>query len=240
VKPHLSKPFKYFLAATLGLGVFYQFGGPIWRPVKDRMLGAKTVGQVTRALETEMREKFPNLKELTDGRALAILGFKEERSLELWKHREGGWELVRSYPFTGFCGTLGPKLREGDLQIPEGAYEVVSLNPNSSYHLSMEINYPNEFDRKMASREGRENLGFAIFIHGSDATAGCIPVGDENIEEIFYLIAKNGFRKTEVLIFPRDFRKGKPPTEIEGIDWESELYSKLADRAKRFPIGLGE
>ncbi|MEM7012526.1 MAG: hypothetical protein AAF585_13705 [Verrucomicrobiota bacterium] len=82
----------------------------------------------------------------------------------------------------------------GDGQIPEGIYEIVSLNPNTFFHLSLELSFPNAFDHRMASADGRADLGDDIFIHGSHAMVGCIPIGDEAIEEVFYIITKNGHK----------------------------------------------
>lgn len=229
------KPYLVALAATFGLVLFYHFGGSIWRPIKARLAGEKTVAQVLGELEPLMAKQYQNLEALTDGEPMSILAFKDEQRLELWKQRKTGWEFVRSFPFTGYSGKLGPKLREGDGQIPEGIYKIEYLNPNSSYHLSIKVDYPNSFDRKMAASDGREGLGFDIFIHGSSATIGCIPIGDRSIEELFYLVAKNGYRNATAIISPVDFRLGVPPPEVDGIDWEASLYASLAQKLKAYP-----
>lgn len=228
---------RYLIALALagGLVALYHFGRPLWYPVKVRLAGGKTVGQVVDSLRPAMSERFSGLDNLTDGEPLALLAFKEERQLEIWKRRGSGWEFIRSYPFTGYSGSLGPKLGEGDLQIPEGLYQVESLNPNSSYHLSIKVDYPNRFDREMAKRDGRTQLGGDIFIHGMSASIGCIPVGNEKIEELFYLVAENGYKNTEILIAPRDFRSKPEHPELEGIEWEAELYEKIADVLQEFP-----
>ena len=231
-----QKPYLIALAATLGLVMFYHFGGAVWRPIKARLTGEKTVGQVLKELEPSMTERFQNLEALTDGKPITILAFKDEQRLELWKEQQANWEFVRSYPFTGFSGDLGPKLREGDGQIPEGVYRIEYLNPYSSYHLSIKVDYPNSFDREMAAADGREELGYDIFIHGSSATIGCIPIGDQNIEEVFYIIAKNGYRQATVIICPLDFRRGKTPPAIEGIEWESKLYANLAEKLQSYQL----
>ena len=109
------------------------------------------------------------------------------------------------------------------------------LNPNSSFHLSMKIDYPNDFDRKMADADGRKQLGDDIFIHGSTATVGCIPIGDDKIEELFYLIAKNGYQNTKVIIAPRDFRQGGKLPEIDSVSWESRLYQPIVENLKKYP-----
>jgi len=160
--------------------------------------------------------------------SIALLAFKEEQHLELWiRPPESKWRLHKQYPFTAFSGTLGPKLREGDKQIPEGIYRIEYLNPNSSYHLSLKIDYPNAFDRQMARRDGRTRLGGDIFLHGEDVTIGCIPLGNEAIEEVFALVATAGKEKATVLIAPRDLRKSVSPPVLPDIPWTQTLYRDL-------------
>lgn len=74
---------------------------------------------------------------------------------------------IKSYPILAASGSIGPKLRESDMQVPEGVYQIESLNPNSQFHLSLRVNYPNEFDREQARIDGRAQLGGDIMIHGS-------------------------------------------------------------------------
>ena len=137
-----------------------------------------------------------------------------------------GWINPVVYKMTAFSGKLGPKLKEGDRQIPEGIYCVEYMNPNSSYHLSFKVSYPNDFDKAMAAKEGRTNLGGDIMIHGSNATIGCVPIGDEGIEDVFYLVAKVGFKNVEIVIAPYDMRKGRrPELEQSSLAW----YPRLCD-----------
>ena len=81
--------------------------------------------------------------------------------------------MCNSIPVLGMSGKLGPKLGEGDRQVPEGIHRVESLNPNSLYHLALRVGYPNEEDRKHAAQEGRTNLGSDIMIHGKNSSIGC-------------------------------------------------------------------
>ena len=81
---------------------------------------------------------------------LILLGLKKENRLEVWAKTGERITFIYSYPVLAASGMLGPKLREGDRQVPEGFYSIISLNPNSSYHLSMELNYPNTLDQKYA------------------------------------------------------------------------------------------
>ena len=158
---------------------------------------------------------------------LLLLAFKSEQILEMYAVINDAKILIESYPFTGFSGTIGPKLKNGDKQIPEGIYSVEYLNPNSKFYLSIKINYPNDFDREKASLDGREDLGGDIFIHGKSNTTGCIPVGDEAMEEIFVLAAKADISKIKVIICPQDFRKNEKYPVIPQINWSEELYDNL-------------
>lgn len=223
------------MIVVLGLIPFRYFGRSIWKPLKDRITGAQTVEKVIRSLDSRMASVFPNLPELTTGR-IALIGLKQEKQLEVWHESAGSWLFVKQYPFTAFSGTLGPKLHEGDGQIPEGSYRITSLNPNSSYHLSMELDYPNPFDRERGAQDGRTSLGNEIFIHGKDVTIGCIPIGDAGIEELFYLVAKTGIENVEVIIAPFDFRRVNDvrAIQIEEIDWELSLYQDIKTSLARF------
>jgi murein L,D-transpeptidase YafK len=115
-----------------------------------------------------------------------LRAFKKERVLELWAGKSGK-ELVfvKSWPFCAASGELGPKRKEGDLQVPEGLYDVPEFNPYSAYHLSMKVSYPNASDRL---RSDAKRPGGLIYLHGSCASIGCIAIEDEPIEEV-YLIA---------------------------------------------------
>lgn len=222
-----STSFLLTVACIFLLAGFYRFGRQIWAPFKANLSGQNTVASVVAELEPLMRERFPDLGGLTDGEPIAVLAFKEERRLELWKSRGEKWEHIKDYTFTGFSGKTGPKLREGDLQIPEGVYRISLLNPNSSYHLSLQVDYPNAFDRKMAAKDGRDQLGGDIFIHGMSVTIGCIPLGNPNIEEVFYLFGKNGIKNSRVIIAPYDMRRRAENPSIDGIDWEETLYESI-------------
>ena len=153
----------------------------------------KRAGPAVRAIFEKAGATYP-------AAALLLRAFKLEGELELWAAPERGAPYVKlkSYPVCARSGDLGPKRREGDGQVPEGFYQISQLNPWSSYHLSLRVDYPNRSDRKLGAR-GR--LGGDIFIHGQCVTIGCLPMGDEGIEEI-YLIAQDARRPIDVQIFP--------------------------------------
>lgn len=167
---------------------------------------------------------------------MAILAFKKEQILEVIvrKNENESWKLLKMYPFTAFSGKIGPKLKNGDKQIPEGIYQMEYLNPNSKYHLSIKVNYPNAFDREKAKLDGRTDLGGDIMIHGKNVTIGCIPVGDKNIEEIFILATKTKNKHFPIIIAPHDFRTNKTFPEIEAISWEKDLYENIAKELTNF------
>lgn len=166
----------------------------------------------------------------------ALLAFKHERSLELWSDGARP-RFVRAYPILAASGGPGPKLREGDLQVPEGRYRVLWLNPMSSYHLSMKLDYPNAFDQAQARRDGRTNLGGDIFIHGRQVSIGCLALGDEAIEELFVLAAEVGVARLRVLIAPVDFRRRalRPEEQRPDVPWLARVYEELREELKRYP-----
>jgi murein L,D-transpeptidase YafK len=115
--------------------------------------------------------------------------FKEESELEVWKQREDGrFYHFKTYPICNWSGDLGPKVRQGDRQAPEGFYTVTRerMNPDSKYHLAMNLGYPNAFDRA----HGR--TGQYLMIHGKCKSAGCYAMTDGLIEEI-YAMAREAF-----------------------------------------------
>jgi len=133
-----------------------------------------------------------------------IRSFKLEQELEVWIKTASAtkFTLLKTYPVCKASGELGPKRREGDRQVPEGLYHIDRLNPNSSFHLSLGLNYPNKSDR---IRGDQQQPGSDIFIHGACVTVGCIPLTDPLIEEVYYLVEmakKRGQAKVQVHVFP--------------------------------------
>lgn len=164
-----------------------------------------------------------------------LIALKESRRLELWAYSQQRWWFIHDYAVFAASGEAGPKLREGDKQVPEGFYRIVGLNPNSHFHLSMRLNYPNAFDWVQAGREDRHSPGNHIYIHGSAWSAGCLAIGNHYIEELFYLVARLGVEKAAVLIVPYDFRS-RAITATEEPVWLDELYRYLKLRLAKFPL----
>ncbi|HVT62819.1 MAG TPA: L,D-transpeptidase family protein [Legionellaceae bacterium] len=169
---------------------------------------------------------------------IALLAFKKEQHIQLWaKDAHRDWHYIHTYPLTAFSGKLGPKLKEHDRQIPEGIYRLITFNPHSSMHLSMMINYPNEFDRYQAQKDGRRKLGGDIFLHGKAVSVGCLAVGDHAIDELFLLTRRVGLNHVQLIIAPNDLRKGKPATnQAFQPRWLPQLYHKISQALTRFPL----
>ncbi len=143
--------------------------------------------------------------------------FKQESQLEVWAGRGERYALVKTYPICKWSGDLGPKLKEGDKQSPEGFYQVRlgSLNPDSNYHLSFNLGFPNTFDRA----HGR--TGSYLMVHGRCSSIGCFAMTDPGIEEIYRIVEtalKNGQGAVPVHIFP--FRMTEANLErYSGSQW---------------------
>jgi hypothetical protein len=167
---------------------------------------------------------------------LWLLALKEERRVELWAADGDGAARrhVKDYEIHAASGGLGPKLRQGDMQVPEGLYRILWLNPASSYHLSMKVDYPNAFDREKAAHDRRTDLGGDIFIHGRAVSIGCIALGDPAIEELFVLVHDVGVTNVHAVIAPRDLRRASAPAPAGGPSWLPELYASLGRELARF------
>ena len=132
-------------------------------------------------------------------RSLCIVISKQEKRLEVWGERtDGAFAFVHAYPVCALGSTPGPKRSQGDGMTPEGIYRISLFNPNSLFHLSMKIDYPNASDRMLGER-GR--LGGDVFIHGNCVTAGCVAIGDDGITELYGLCKRYG-TGIPVLVFP--------------------------------------
>ncbi|MBC8020019.1 MAG: murein L,D-transpeptidase [Methyloceanibacter sp.] len=144
--------------------------------------------------------------------------FKLESELELWVEKGGRFERFATYPICLWSGRLGPKLREGDRQAPEGFYTVASeqLNPNSVMHRSFNLGFPNAFDQA----HGR--TGSFLMVHGGCASIGCFAVTDPAVDEIWRLVTAaldQGQARFPVHVFP--FRMTDSAVKArQGSRWE--------------------
>jgi hypothetical protein len=227
-----------FLGMLLG-GVLLGLQGCAERPPTVRApLGERTVQDVLDlygpAAEQRVVPYFHRASVPYPPAALAFLGFKAEKRLEVWARHQDAWVFILAYGIEAASGTAGPKLREGDYQVPEGLYAIEALNPNSRFHLSLKLDYPNAVDRQQAALEGREQLGGDIFLHGKDVSVGCLAMGDVVIEELFVLVARTGIERVIVLLAPYDFRQRAVGRDSSRPMWVEALYEELRRELSQF------
>ncbi|MEQ1776824.1 MAG: hypothetical protein ABL891_23805 [Burkholderiales bacterium] len=167
---------------------------------------------------------------------VALLAFKDVRGMAVYGRAPAAapWRYVKRYRVLGASGRPGPKLMEGDRQVPEGVYQVALLNPNSRFHLSLRLNYPNAFDRRMGAADGRANLGSDIMIHGGSSSIGCLAMGDDAAEDLFVLAARVSPERVRVVIAPTDFRVEPARLIMYEPRWVSMLYASLSEELKQF------
>ena len=185
------------------------------------ILSARSLGRQRNSLR-EQQERFPRVRAAEQEkdaalralfkekgiayppRAMVLLAFKKEAQLEVWASSSERDELalVKTYAICATSGHLGPKRRFGDVQVPEGFYDLDWFNPQSNFYLSMHVSYPNAADRILGSRT---NPGGDIFLHGNCVTIGCIPITDDGIKEVYWLgvlVRSTGQRRLPIYIFP--------------------------------------
>ena len=141
-------------------------------------------------------------KGMSLGAPILLRIFKEENVMEVWKQDHNNrFALLNTYEICKWSGKLGPKHKEGDRQAPEGFYHVTPglMNPNSSYHLSFNMGFPNSYDR------ANDRTGSFLMIHGACSSAGCYSMTDEYVEEIYALAReafKGGQKSFQIQAFP--------------------------------------
>jgi len=230
--------FGALVLAGSAAAAFVVHGRAIWHPQVLNVVGRRTTADVLRRLGPEARARLqPHLDRAGVAwppRRVRLLGLKQDKRLELWASGDAGpVRFVRSWDVLAASGGPGPKLREGDRQVPEGVYRLTVLNPNSSYHLSVRVEYPNAFDRARAAEERRTGLGGDIYIHGKAVSIGCLAIGDEAIEELFVLLADTGLSRADIVIVP-----SLAPAPVAGSPpWVSGLYVDLRRELAGFERG---
>jgi murein L,D-transpeptidase YafK len=228
----MKRKLVVYLLLLIGILLAYQFGRSIWHPVALKMMDKKTIENVIEAYSETTNEAlspvFTAAGITYPPNKLALVAFKDTNTLEVWaSNEESNYTFIKSYPIKAASGKLGPKLREGDKQVPEGIYQIISFNPNSAYHLSMKLDYPNSFDLNHAQAEGRNEPGTNIFIHGQDVSIGCLAMGDKAIEQLFSLVYTTGQENTTVLISPTDPSKNKLEIPNDAPAWTGTLYQNI-------------
>jgi hypothetical protein len=193
------------------------------------------------AVEARLKPAFDAAGVRYPPQEVAYLAFKDTKIVEIYaKHdRRSPWRFIKHYPVLAASGRLGPKLREGDRQVPEGIYPLQDFNANSRNHLALLIGYPNAFEQGIAATEGRTSLGGEIMIHGNNLSAGCLAMGDEAAEDFFVLTALTTKERVRVVISPTDFRKGDLAFVPREPPWLESLYEQLRQELRNYALGAG-
>lgn len=228
----LLKALFFLLCIASALGIFALYRPHyIPPPIKDAIWPRDDIS-IVRARQTPVLNAGFATYNTTLGTPVYIRIFKEERELELWVQTPAEtYALFKTYPICNHSGDLGPKLKEGDRQSPEGFYTVTksALNPNSSYHLSFNLGFPNRFDRA----QGR--TGSFLMVHGDCVSIGCYAMTDPAIEEIYVAVEaalNNGLSAVPVHAFP--FRPTpQRMSEASGHQWE-DFWQQLAPAYRAF------
>ena len=179
-----------------------------------------------------LQKQFEGKKLTWPAKYVYIRSFKYDSQLEVWVKNEikDQFQLFKTYKVCALAGTLGPKRMQGDYQVPEGFYYINEFNPKSNYYLSLGINYPNVSDKILSDslRPGSE-----IFIHGSCVTVGCIPIRDEQIDELYILAAyakDQGQDFIPVHIFPVRFNVERSVKYLENLTKDDQGLKKFSEK----------
>lgn len=218
----------FFTFSIVGCAPKFNPSGDYDRDMKARidMHKKESISELKPALE-KVGLPYPP-KEMT------LIVLKNKKVLELWARDNGPWKHVKNYPIYAASGHPGPKLKEGDRQVPEGVYKIVAFNPDSHFDLSMQLGYPNSFDLSHARLDGRHDLGGDIFIHGNQRSIGCIAIGDEHIEQLFVLAYLVGQQNIKVIVAPNDLRNQKPIYTPTDPKWTTALYANIKHAMRPF------
>lgn len=189
---------------VLAIALLFLFAG-----LMPSATGEDRVAAARPRVEPILKEKFRAAGLAYPAGEVFLRVFKREGTVELWARAKASddFRLIHAYTVTAASGLPGPKRVQGDRQVPEGFYHVDRFNPQSLFHLSLGINYPNASDRILSDKI---KPGADIFLHGNALSVGCVPVGDEAIEEIYVATADSRERPPKVHIFP---------AKMNGADW---------------------
>jgi murein L,D-transpeptidase YafK len=199
--------------------------------VKERVL------QYSSVLEKDIYPIFKEKQVMFPPHKVYLSFFKETSELLLFaQNKDDSIKYIKKYKVTAASGKYGPKLKEGDNQVPEGIYKIEFLNPNSIFHLSLRVNYPNAFDKKKAHQDSGNSLGGDIMIHGGSSSIGCIAIGNDSIEELFVLAAMSNYTDWELILAPFDLRNKKRKSNESNISWLNELDDLILAKLTKLPL----
>ncbi len=200
---------KLIIGLVLGLFFFYfSYSQPSFF---DYQKANPRVAYAMQLKEDTLEKQFIKAGLQWPPKQIYIRSFKYDSQMEVWVRNNSSeqFKLFKTYRICALAGSLGPKRLAGDYQVPEGFYYINQFNPNSEYHFALGINYPNASDKILSDSL---QPGSGIYIHGSCVTVGCIPIQDQQIEELYLLAVNaksNGQDFIPVHIFPVRYNNAK-------------------------------
>lgn len=198
----------------------------------------KSSSRVNSAFESKedmLKKEFADKGLIWPAKYVYIRSFKYDAQLEVWvkNNVKDKYKLFKTYKVCMQSGTMGPKRIQGDYQVPEGFYYITEFNPRSQYHLSLGLNYPNPSDKILSDPQ---RPGDGIFIHGSCVSEGCVPVSDNDIEEIYIIAtyARNaGQEYIPVHIFPIRYNNKKSEDYLENFLSDNPSLTAFSDQLQK-------
>ena len=167
---------------------------------------------------------------------IIITAFKLEKDLIVYikDKNNSKFTFFKKYEFCMLSGNLGPKRKEGDNQVPEGLYQISNFNPQSNYHLSLKINYPNASDKVLSDKK---KPGGDIYIHGNCVSIGCIPITDDLIEELYVLCVESKSKGYEIPVYIFPFKMTKTKFDyFNACDYTNETKNLWENLQKAYTL----
>ena len=199
------------------------------------LLLASSVTYAHSGLQADTRAAFDEAGVAYPPKSLTFIVFKKERQVQVYApEADGDQQYIRTYPVEDVAGHLGPKLRQGDMQVPEGIYAFTDIGPTGQFHRAMHIDYPNAYDKAHGSTGG------GIVFHGHTVSLGCVAVSDASVDDLYALASAVGKNNVKIIIAPEDFRKyflyrwwdltpeGTPV-------WVEDLYDNIEEALGDYP-----
>jgi murein L,D-transpeptidase YafK len=204
------------------------------QPIENSRWQSRAIVPINK-IEDSLRKQFEKQKIAYPPVEMFLRSFKYEKQLEVWvkSSEKEGFKFLKTYKVCQQSGTTGPKRFEGDFQVPEGVYFINEFNPNSNYHLSLGLNYPNASDKILSDAK---NPGSAIYIHGDCVSTGCLPITDAPMDELFFLansVRTHGQEFIPVHIFPIKFNVASSRTYLETATKDNEKLKNFSQNLKQ-------
>lgn len=223
---------------SIFLPLFFLFSGMIAGTFKEKEMNYTRVREAYADKGKIVAKTLAVHSISNDSLRIYLRAFKTEKIIELWAKNcsDSVFKLVKEFPICDMSGSVGPKRRYRDLQVPEGFYSIADLNPFSKYYLSIKVSYPNASD---SIRGVRGHLGNNIFIHGSCISSGCLAITNERIKELYVYCTEaynSGQEVISLTIFPARLGDANYTGLISGYSKDKDKISLWSDLKKSYDL----